>query len=127
MIIVVPQSRFVKFRPENSNHFITAEVVEPEVAELESDDEDDDEYIPIDEPVVHVDAHGRTPALVLGSILEKWRERRELKYGLALQLVQSIDAGLEHKSVHYRATDGRLLTRLDEVIDAILAGELGGV
>ena len=48
------------------------------------------------------------------------RETREtIRYTAALQLVWAVDVRLE-AGYHFRAADGRLLTRLDDVIRALL-------
>jgi hypothetical protein len=46
------------------------------------------------------------------------------RYTLALQLVQQIDRHLQNGTCHYRDTQGRLLTTLDEVVNAILSNTL---
>lgn len=45
-------------------------------------------------------------------------------YYAAVELVARIDTDLTAGARHYRAKSGRLLTTLDEVINAILANEL---
>lgn len=45
-------------------------------------------------------------------------------YQAALELVARIDEDLTRGVRHYRTKAGRLLTCLDEVIDAIIRGEL---
>lgn len=48
----------------------------------------------------------------------------ETKYRYALALVRVIDRHLKYGTHHYRHQSGRLLRSLDEVIVAILQGEL---
>jgi hypothetical protein len=48
----------------------------------------------------------------------------EVKYELALTLVKAIDTHLKQGSRHYRNRSGRLLQSLDEVVNAILMGDL---
>lgn len=45
-------------------------------------------------------------------------------YYAALHLIALIDYGLSLGIVHYYNRDGRLLTKLDEVIEAVLRKEL---
>jgi uncharacterized protein (DUF924 family) len=47
-----------------------------------------------------------------------------VRYALALQLVQQIDRHLQTGTCHYYDTQGRLLTTLDEVVNAILSNTL---
>lgn len=49
--------------------------------------------------------------------------KREAAYQAALKLVERIDYNLR-RGIHYRASDGAVLTTLDEVIRAILADNL---
>ena len=66
-------------------------------------------------------SNGRTyPELVKSS---KTNEQ-EATYEAALELVARIDEDLTRGIRHYRNTAGRLLTTLDEVINAILTNEL---
>lgn len=51
-------------------------------------------------------------------------EGQEAAYSAALKLVRRIDEELARGLRHYRNRAGRLLTRLDEVIRAILANDL---
>lgn len=51
-------------------------------------------------------------------------EGQEAAYSAALKLVARIDAEVTQGIRHYRDRTGRLLTRLDEVIRAILANDL---
>ncbi len=48
----------------------------------------------------------------------------ELAYQAALQLVRHIDQDLAQGRRHYRTRSGRLLVHLDQVVEAILRGEL---
>lgn len=47
-------------------------------------------------------------------------------YHAALELVAQIDEDLTRNTGHYYTKSGRLLTTLDEVIRAILSGDLMG-
>ena len=49
---------------------------------------------------------------------------QEQTYYAALQLVERIDEDLRQGTRHYWTKAGKLLTRLDEVVRAILDGEL---
>ena len=49
---------------------------------------------------------------------------KQKTYLLALLLVAQIDAHLTNRTRHYRNRAGVLLTTLDEVVNAILAGDL---
>lgn len=51
---------------------------------------------------------------------------KEEVYTRALHAVEAIDADLTSGRRHYRSRGGRLLTRLDEVVRAILDNELAG-
>jgi hypothetical protein len=48
----------------------------------------------------------------------------DARYAAALKLVQTIDRNLQNGTRHYYATDGRLLSSLDEVIHALLTDTL---
>lgn len=48
----------------------------------------------------------------------------EKTYEVALDLVEEINHGLESGTRHYRTKNGKLLTTLDEVVQAILGGYL---
>ncbi len=63
---------------------------------------------------VHPHRNGPAPGL----------EGREAAYRAALKLVARIDEELTRGIRHYRNRAGKLLTRLDEVIRAILADNL---
>jgi hypothetical protein len=47
-----------------------------------------------------------------------------IRYALALHLVAGIDRHLQNGTCHYYNTQGRLLTTLDEVVNAILSNTL---
>ena len=65
--------------------------------------------------------NGRTyPELVKSSKTSE----QEATYEAALELVARIDEDLTRGIKHYRNTAGRLLTTLDEVINAILNNDL---
>lgn len=49
---------------------------------------------------------------------------KEEVFTRALHAVEAIDADLASGRHHYRNRDGRLLTRLDEVVRALIDGEL---
>ena len=51
-------------------------------------------------------------------------EQRAATYQAALQLVERIDHELTYGLRHYRTKAGRLLTYLDEVVNAILSDDL---
>lgn len=69
--------------------------------------------------------------------LRLWREflsttlpgpaEQDATYHAALELVAQIDEGVTRGTGHYYTKSGRLLTTLDEVIRAILSGDLMGV
>ena len=56
--------------------------------------------------------------------LVKSPEQQAATYAASLQLVAVIDDNLATGRVHYRTRSGRLLRTLDEVVRAILAGNL---
>lgn len=51
-------------------------------------------------------------------------KEREAAYNAALNLVKRIDDDLDRDTRHYRNNAGVLLTRLNEVVTAILADDL---
>ncbi len=65
-------------------------------------------------------SNGRSyPELVVSRSNEK-----EMAYNAALKLVAQIDEDLDKGIRHYRTKSGRLLTTLDQVINAILEDNL---
>ena len=51
-------------------------------------------------------------------------QRKDEAYQMALNLVRVIDEDLNKGLRHYRNPAGQLLTKLDEVINALLEGDL---
>ena len=47
-----------------------------------------------------------------------------IRYSVALDVVERIDALLERRAQHYRTKSGQLLTTLDQVVTAILQDDL---
>lgn len=52
---------------------------------------------------------------------------RQQRFALAYALVAHIDDLLTRQVCHFRDREGRLLTKLDQVVSAILTDQLAGV